>query len=144
MKNFMLSPDKHFNTMINVSGDFSYWHSLFSALLSKDVFAPLLIVMGRLNIVLDADCPWATTPYAQRYAWIGEIMSDVEHENVYDAAEKTGLLARGLNDFAWFALSSKERKRTYASAVREIVSTECFARYLTPETVAHCINTIDK
>lgn len=140
MRRFMLCPAKHFNTMVNPAGDFAYWYNLFTMLQSKDVFAPMLIVMGRLDIVMDADCPWVDTPYAQRYAWLGEIMSDGEREEIYDAAEKTGLLARGMNDFVMFALSTEERKKTYLPAVREIVSTKCFARHLTPQVVAYCTN----
>lgn len=140
MKRFKLRPTRHFNTMVNPEGDFDYWYTLFTTLMSKDAFAPMLIVMGRLNIVLDADCPWVAAPYAQRYAWIGEIMSDDEYEDIYDAAEKTGLLARGMNNFVMFALSSEECKNTYLLAVREIVSTECFVRHLTPQVVAYCTN----
>lgn len=67
-------------------------------------------------------------------------MSDDEYEDIYDAAEKTGLLARGMNNFVMFALSSEECKNTYLLAVREIVSTECFVRHLTPQVVAYCTN----
>lgn len=86
---------KGFDMKVRINGGLSYWYSLFTTLMSKDEFAAMMIVMGYLNLVLDTNCPLIAAPYAQRYAWIGEIMSDAEREEVWEAAESTGLIAQG-------------------------------------------------
>lgn len=139
MKNFKLTPAKGFDIKVRINGRVSYWYSLFTTLMSKDEFAAMMIVWGYLNLVLDADCPLVAAPYAQRYAWIGEIMGDAEREEVWDAAESSGLIVQGLNDFVLFALSSKVRKHTYEFALKEIVSNESYCNYLTPQVVAFCM-----
>lgn len=137
MKKFRARPSKGANTIVNINGGINCWCSLFTTLVEKDAFAPMLIVMGHLNIIMDADCPWVNTPYAQRYAWIGELMADAEREEIKLAADSTGLFTQGLNDLVIFALSSRERKQTYAGVLEEIVASS-MAEQLVPEVRTLC------
>lgn len=137
MKKFKLSPYKNFKFTVNVNDGFAYWYDLLNTLMAADVFAPMLIMLGYLDLVTDTGCPKFPTPYAQSYAWIGELMADAEHEEIGLAARTTGLLAQGLNDFVLFALSSRERKQAYAGALAEIISSG-MAEQLVPEVRTLC------
>ena len=129
MKRFKLVPNLP-NTCkaVNINGDATYWHEFFTSLMAADAFAPMLVIMGLLNLVTDSGCPKLSTPYAQSYAWIGEMMADAERGEIEDAAETAGFLAKGLNDFLLFALCP-DSKRIYGATARELV-TSSRARYL--------------
>jgi len=139
MNRFKITPSKSFKIMVNVNDGVASWYDLFCTLMKADYFAPMLITMGYLDIVLDADCPWIVTPYAQRYAWIGELMADAEREEISDAADATGVFARGLNDFAMFALSNDEHKHMYAPAMKEILTNDYYSSLLMPYVTAFCM-----
>lgn len=139
MNKFKLIPCKNFKITVNANGDVSYWCDLFCTLMKVDCFAPMLIVVGYLDLVLDADCSWIATPYAQRYAWIGELMADAECEEISDAADATGLLAKGINDFVMFALLNDERKHVYLPAIKEILTKKYYNGLLKPHVTAFCM-----
>lgn len=130
MNKFKLLPQMPNNcTTVNINGDSAYWHEFFSALMAADTFAPMLVTMGLLQYVTDVGCPLLSTPYAQRYAWIGELMADAEREEIEDAAKATGFLDKGLNDFVLFALCP-DNKDTYCSTVWNLVTSGSRARHL--------------
>ena len=136
---FKLAPSKGFNITVSSNGSVTYWYDLFCTLMKADCFAPMLIVVGYLDLVLDVDCPWIATPYAQKYAWIGELMADAEREEISDAADATGLFVKGINDFVMFALSNDERKHKYAPAVKEILANKYYNGLLKSSVTVFCM-----
>lgn len=110
-----------FVEFVNTNGDLAYWEKIFFTLKDTDAFAPMLAIMGLLNLVTDSGCPKLSTPYAQSYAWLGELMADAEREEIEDAAEATGFLAKGLNDFVLFALCP-DNKNAYCATVWDLIS----------------------
>lgn len=120
--------------VVNTKGDATYWHEFFTSLMAADVFAPMLVIMGLLKYTTDVGCPTLSTPYAQSYAWIGEMMADAEREEIEEAAKATGFLSKGLNDFILFALCP-DNKNIYGATAWELV-TSSRARYLYEDVLA--------
>lgn len=130
MKKFKISPNfPNDCKVVNINGDAAYWHEFFTSLMAADAFAPMLVIMGLLQHVTDTGCSLLATPYAQRYAWIGELMADAEREEIEDAAKATGFLAKGLNDFVLFALCPDNKEAYYATA-QDLVTSGSRARHL--------------
>ena len=130
MKYYTLAPKKDFHMKVNISGDEPYWHRLFQDLMEKDVMAPMFIMTGYLNVMMMSDCPVLASPYAESYAWIGDLMADPEREDIASAAEMTGLFAQGLCDFAMFVVSSRERKKIYGDLMEEVLADQYLAALL--------------
>ena len=130
MIGFRLVPDSS-RTFVLVSGDYRKWLALFRKLMDEDLFAPMLVAMGYLRLVLDSECPLLKTPFATRYAWIGELMADAEHEERWDAARDSGFLAKGVRDFAAFARSGLCQTSVYKDALDELGREGYLSRYAT-------------
>lgn len=130
MKYNSLVPKRDFHVKVNIRGDEIYWHRLFQELMEQDVMAPMLIMTGYLNAMMISDCPVLASPYAEGYAWIGDLMADPEREAIASAAEMTGLFAQGLCDFVMFVVSSRERKKVYNDLMEEILADQYLAALL--------------
>lgn len=130
MKYNSLVPKKDFHVKVNICGDELYWHRLFQELMEKDVMAPMFIITGYLNAIMSSDCPVLASPYAEGYAWIGDLMAGPDREDIASAAEMTGLFAQGLCDFVMFVVSSMERKKIYGNLMEEILADQYLAALL--------------
>lgn len=143
MEKFKLTPKKGFDFTVKIKRNEHYWQKLFRDLMAKDVFAPLLIMMGFLDIAMDESCPAVASPYAQRYAWIGEFMADAEREEIEAAAMATGLYSQGLNDFVLIALANDSRTAEYAPILKEILSHDYMRTMLLPQVIKLCDSSIE-
>lgn len=98
--------------------DYAQRCSLLAELMYKDSLAPLVIVSEYLALIFGIDNSWAKTPDTIPLAWIRELMADAEHEEILAAAEVSGVLERGLNDYMVLVLINGARLD--AEAIRDI------------------------
>ena len=101
------------------------WCERLEALMKEEMYAPIAIV----SYMLPGQCTMVGCPLGDlEYQKLGEKMR--EDPAVFAAAEKTGLLAEGINKFLYAALDNAGSWAGYSDDVHYILENEALRKYV--------------